>query len=110
MKMSRTRTRRTTRKVETSESWYVGYVHPALMRQNTKTHNPKIYTMNQQKLEEELEKLVDASNLSKVVMALSLVAGCKVEHIKSNRQDKKTAKSWEHAENILETASRHISV
>lgn len=64
----------------------------------------------QAELIQEIEKLVDSSDLFNVTMALALMCTEKVEHIETNWQDKATAKPWRRSERILTTAARNIAV
>ncbi len=44
-----------------------------------------------------LEGLVDSADLNAVIMALSEICGEKAEHIRSNYDDRKLARNWDHA-------------
>jgi hypothetical protein len=55
----------------------------------------------QAQLVEQLETLVDDSDLSSVITALGLVCGEKAEHLRCNWQDNIAARVWERAERKL---------
>lgn len=46
---------------------------------------------------DQLEALIDATNVGAVLMALSELCGDKAEHIRSNWQDGATARLWDTA-------------
>jgi len=51
-----------------------------------------------------LEALVDANGLSTVLLALVDICNLKVEHIKTNWQDRELAKLWSKARHAIERA------
>jgi len=53
----------------------------------------------------ELERLVDASTLRAVAIALSEIAAEKAEHIETNWQDRITARTWRDASRRLDRAA-----
>lgn len=57
-----------------------------------------------------LERMIDAEGLPRVVAMLAIIAGEKAEHVATNWQDARTAKSWERCASRLSTcadACRH---
>lgn len=64
--------------------------------------------IEQSKLIEALEPLVDFSSLSDVILALARVCNEKTEHIRCNWQDESTAKAWDRAARVLDTASTKV--
>jgi dihydrodipicolinate synthase/N-acetylneuraminate lyase len=59
----------------------------------------------QSELETTLEALIDKHGLKTVVSALSNVCGEKAEHLRSNWQDKASARVWENAGKTLDRVS-----
>lgn len=55
-----------------------------------------------------IEAVIDASSLAAIVDALSAIAGAKAEHVAHNWQDASTAKAWDKASAILQTAATRI--
>lgn len=55
-----------------------------------------------------LEAMIDKFSLANVVGALALVCLDKAEHLRGNWQDETSAKSWDRASRILETACKKI--
>ena len=59
---------------------------------------------------EQLEALIDATDLAAVLMALSEICGEKAEHIRSNWQDERTARCWDSAAGVIGciVSNRHV--
>lgn len=51
--------------------------------------------MRQQELIDNLESLVDVTCLTDVVLALARMCNEKAEHLRSNWQDEKSARTWD---------------
>lgn len=59
-------------------------------------------------LETELEALIDKHGLTLVVSTLGVVCADKAEHLRSNWQDKVSAKVWEADFKTLDKAARAV--
>jgi hypothetical protein len=59
-------------------------------------------------LEPELEALVDKHGLTHIVSTLSAICGEKADHIRTNWQDRTTAKAWDADARMLDKAARAI--
>lgn len=57
----------------------------------------------------ELEALVDRCGLDKVVTALAEICWGKAEHLRSNWQDRATARLWDQAGKRLDSAATKVS-
>ncbi|KKN52655.1 hypothetical protein LCGC14_0610490 [marine sediment metagenome] len=57
--------------------------------------------MTEEKLQNELEALIDATGLDKVTEALAVVCYKKAEHLRCTWQDKQSATTWENWGNTL---------
>ena len=65
-------------------------------------------SMKPSERDDALEALIDASSLAAVVDSLSAIAGAKAEHVASAWQDASTAKAWDKASAILQTAATRV--
>jgi hypothetical protein len=63
-----------------------------------------------QELADQLESLIDRSSLATVLEALSQVCGEKADHLRSNWQDRTTAKSWDKAGHAIDRIIPNLSV
>lgn len=61
--------------------------------------------MNTRELLNELEQIVDKSNLSTVLNVLSEICYEKEDHLQSNWNDANTAKLWHNAGKIIDSAN-----
>lgn len=58
---------------------------------------------------DELEQILDSSNLPAILEALAQICHEKAEHIRENWQDEPLARKWNRAGKALETTStRHV--
>lgn len=64
--------------------------------------------MRQSDLENEIEKLVDASSVQSIIEALAVVCYEKAEHIRSSYNDKPLARQWEKNGNLVIKLSSKI--
>lgn len=65
--------------------------------------------MDKPNVTEELEALIDATSLLDVLTALECICGEKAEHIRTNWQDRITARHWDKASTVCGKAARTIS-
>ena len=63
----------------------------------------------QEKLEQELERLMDGSSLLRIIEALATVCRNKAEHLRTNWQDEIAAKSYEKDAAKLDSLSTKIN-
>ena len=61
-------------------------------------------------LENDLEAMVDKTDLATVLSALAMVCFQKAEHIRSNWQDRVMASEWERAGRTLDRAQVHTTI
>lgn len=66
--------------------------------------------MNERDLEETLERLIDATSLSRVVDALASIGRQKAEHLRVNWQDGATAREWDRAADACAKLAHKLEV
>jgi hypothetical protein len=64
--------------------------------------------MTKQDLQNEIEKLIDASTVQEIVEAISIVCGEKSSHIESAWQDTRLAKAWRHDAVVLDNIEHKL--
>ena len=57
----------------------------------------------------QLEAMVDRVGLANVLFALEHICGAKAEHIRTNWQDRVTAKAWDSDARAMQRAARSVN-
>ena len=60
------------------------------------------------KLQDELESIVDASCLTAVIKMLAQVCYEKADHLRSNWQDEEAAQTWNHDADLLNSTAARL--
>jgi hypothetical protein len=66
--------------------------------------------MNDDELQESVEKLIDRTSLSKVLDAVAVTCFAKSQHLAENWQDHESARAWDRAGDVVTTAATRKSV
>lgn len=67
-------------------------------------------TMNPEKLQYELEELIDKVDLLHVLAAISDICQVKAEHLQSNWQDEYASKLWAKSSKLIDAAISKLPV